>query len=161
MTPVGLAIVGGFASARATNVSYCKTRIPGSSPPDFYPDQYAPYEVTVGGPFAYAGKVAVVTDGLAYSAGDYFPLAVVRASDAPLIGTSTAGAYGGGRAPIDLDGPPKLTCNYDPTGCFDAADDAPLEGAPPAPTVAVEYDPADLAAGKDTMIERAVQALGL
>lgn len=160
ISPVGLAIVGGFASARSTAVSYCKTRIAGSSPPAFDGQRYAVYAVEPGGPFAYTGKVAVVTDGLAYSAGDYFPLAVARASDAPIVGSSSAGAFGGGRAPIDIDGPPKLSANYDPTGCFDAATDKPLEGAPPPPKVAVEYDADDLAAGKDTIVERAVKELG-
>lgn len=161
ITPVGLAIVGGFKSARATSLSYCKSREPASSPPSYLSETYAPYEITPGGPFAYAGKVAVVTDGLAYSAGDYFPLAVLRASDVPVVGTATAGAFGGGRVDIPLNGPPKLSCNYDPTACFDANDDAFLEAAPPAPTIAVDYSPADLAAGRDTLIERAVQALGL
>lgn len=160
LTPVGLSIVAGFSTARATAVSYCKSRSFGSSPPSFLPEKYASYEVTPGGPFAYAGKVAIVTDGLAYSAGDYFPLAALKASDAPVIGTASAGAYGGGNGPIDLEGPPALTCNYDPTACFDAATNSALEGAPPAPTVAVDYDPSDLAAGKDTLVERAVKALG-
>lgn len=161
ITAVGLAIVGGFASARNTSVSYCKTRVPGSSPPSFEPSRYATYEVVKGGPFTYAGKVAVLTDGLAYSAGDYFPYAAARASDAPVIGSSSAGAYGGGNGPIDIAGPPRLSANYDPTGCFDAASNAPLEGAPLAPKVAVEYDATDLAAGKDTVLERAVKELGL
>ena len=102
----------------------------------------------------------MLTDGLAYSAGDYFPLAVRKASDAILVGTSSAGAYGGGRAPIALAGPPSLEANYDPTACFDAATNAPLEANPPPPTIAAEYVPADLAAGKDTVLERAVKALG-
>ncbi len=159
-TPVGLSIVAGFSTARATALSYCKSRSFGSSPPSFLPDMYANYDVTPGGPFAYAGKVAIVTDGLAYSAGDYFPLAALKASDAPVIGTASAGAYGGGNGPIELAGPPALTCNYDPTACFDAVTHTPLEGAPPAPTVAIDYDPSDLAAGKDTLIERAVKELG-
>lgn len=160
ITPVGLAIIGGFASARATNVSYCRTRVAGSSPPSFDVDRYAIYDVTPGGPFAYAGKVAIVTDGLAYSAGDYFPFAALRASDAIVVGSSSAGAYGGGRAPIAIAGPPSMTSNYDPTACFDASNDKPLEGAPPAPTIAVEYAASDLAAGRDPIVERAVQALG-
>ncbi|MBX3191385.1 MAG: hypothetical protein KF819_30585 [Labilithrix sp.] len=160
ITTVGLAIVGGFASARATPISYCRTRSPGSSPPSFESDRYALYDVTPGGPFAYAGKVAVLTDGLGYSAGDYFPFAAARASNAPVVGSASAGAFGGGNGPIELEGPPKLVANYDPTACFDAAANTPLEGNPLPPTVAVEYDPQDLAAGKDTILERAVKELG-
>ncbi|MDB5219637.1 MAG: Peptidase family, partial [Myxococcaceae bacterium] len=58
-------------------------------------------------------------------------------------------------------GPPPMNANFDPTACFDAATDLPLEGSPLPPTVAVEYDVADLAAGTDTVLERAVVELGL
>lgn len=160
ITKVGLAIVSGFASAKTTRISYCRTRSPGSSPPSFEQDRYAIYDVAPGGPFAYAGKVAVVSDGLAYSAGDYFPFAAAKASSAPVVGSSSAGAFGGGNGPIELDGPPKLVANYDPTACFDGATNKPLEGNPPPPTVGVEYDAADLVAGKDTILERAVKELG-
>jgi peptidase S41-like protein len=161
ITTVGLAIVSGFATAKKTAVSYCRTRTTGSSPPAYDAERYAVYGVDPGGPFAYAGKVAVVTDGLAYSAGDYFPLAVAKASSTPVVGSASAGAYGGGRSPIELDGPPKLSANFDPTGCFDGVTDKPLEGAPLPPKAAVELDAKDLAAGKDTIVERAVIELGL
>lgn len=161
ITSVGLAIVGGFSTATATSLSYCRTRQAGAQPPTFLPDRYATYTVTPGGPFAYAGKVAVITDGLAYSAGDYFPLAVLKASRAPVIGSATAGAYGGGNAPLHVAGPPALDVSIDPSACFDAATDAPLEGAPPAPTFATEDNPVDLAVGRDTLVERAVATLGL
>jgi C-terminal processing protease CtpA/Prc len=159
-TPVALAIVSGFATARATDLSYCKTRIPDSSPPTFDDDRYAAYRIEPGGPFAYGGKVAVLTDGLAYSAGDYFPRAVARASDAPVVGSPSSGSYGGGAIRISVDGPPPLSVGVDPTGCFDAATDEPLEGAPLAPTEEVEYAPNDLAKGVDTVLERAVRLIG-
>lgn len=132
LTKVGLAIVSGFASARATQLSYCRTRSPGSSPPSFEHDRYALYDVAPAptGPFAYAGKVAVVADGLGYSAGDYFPFAVAKASGVPVIGSASAGAFGGGNGPIELDGPPKLSANYDPTACFDAATNTPSRAIP-------------------------------
>ncbi len=161
ITNVGLAIISGFATARKTAISYCRTRTPGSSPPAFDPPRYAVYQVDPGGPFAYAGKVAVVSDGLAYSAGDYFPFAVIKASGAAVVGSASAGAFGGGNGPITIDGPPKLSANFDASGCFDAATGKPLEGAPPPPKVAVEYDAKDLAAGRDTILERAVIELGL
>lgn len=161
ITTVGLAIVSGFASAKTKTISYCRSRDEGSSPPTFTSSKYAEYSITPGGPFAYAGKVAVVTDGLAYSAGDYFPFAALRGSDAPVVGSSSAGAYGSAGPTFDVAGPPKLVSNYDPSACFDAATNAHLEASPPAPTLAVEYDPADLAAGKDTVLEAAVKALAL
>lgn len=78
-----------------------------------------------------------------------------------MVGSASAGAFGGGNGPIDLDGPPELSANYDPTACFDGVTDKPLERAPLPPKVAVEYDPGDLAAAKDTIVERAVAELGL
>jgi C-terminal processing protease CtpA/Prc len=161
ITTVGLAIVGGFPTARSTQLSYCRTRTAGSSPPAFDTERYAVYGVTPGGPFAYGGKVTVITDGLGYSAGDYFPRAVAKASNVKVIGSASAGAYGGGSNPIELAGPPSLTAIADPTACFDAATNQPLEAAPLPPTIAVELDPKDLAAGKDTILERAVLELGL
>ncbi|MDB5214584.1 MAG: hypothetical protein JWO86_2511, partial [Myxococcaceae bacterium] len=147
ITMVGLAIVSGFPSAKNVAISYCRTRVPGSSPIAYDAQRYASYAIAPGGPFTYTGKVAVVTDGLGYSAGDYFPLAVAKGSDVPVIGSASAGAYGGGRSPISVDGPPAMNANFDPTACFDAATDLPLEGSPLPPKVAVEYDAADLAAG--------------
>lgn len=159
ITPVGLAIVAGFSSARATELSYCQTRVAGSSPPSFDGPRYASYVVAPGGPFSYAGKVAIVTDGLAYSAGDYFPFAASQASNVAVVGSPTAGAFGGGAGPISIPGPPSLGATFDPTGCFRASDGAPLEASPPSPRVGVEYDPKDLAAGIDTVLERAVVEL--
>lgn len=158
LTPVGLAIVGGFPSARATALSYCKTRIPGPTV-SFDGERYAEYRVTPGGRFAFAGKVAVLTDGLNYSAADYFAFAAHRASNAIVVGGATAGAFGGGHGPIELPGPPALSANFDMTGCFDASNDAPLEGTSLPPTVPAGYLPADLAAGKDTVLERAAAEL--
>jgi hypothetical protein len=160
MTPVALAIVSGFSTATATQLSYCQTRVSSSSPPAFDGERYAEYGITPGGPFTYSGKVAVVTDGLAYSAGDYFTFAALRGGHALVVGSATAGAFGGGDGPIDIAGPPSMSANYDPTGCFDAATSTPLEAAPLAPTVAVELDAKDVAMGRDTVIERAVKELG-
>lgn len=161
ITSVALAIVAGFPTAKATNLSYCRTRTARSIPPAYDADRYAVYSVTPGGPFAYSGKVAIVTDGLAYSAGDYFPFAARKAANALVVGSPTAGAFGGGHGPVSVAGPPALDANYDPSACFDAATDQPLEAAPLAPTVAVELDPKDVESGKDTVLERAVKELGL
>jgi len=161
ITPVALAIIGGFPSARPTSVSYCRSRVVGSSPPSFDDYRYAIYEVTPGGPFSYSGKVAIVVDGLAYSAGDYFPFAALQASDAVVVGSPSAGAFGGGHGPIPLAGPPALEANFDPAACFDHASNGFLEANPASPTVEIEYDPADLAKGRDTLLERAIQQLEL
>jgi len=160
MTRVGLAIASGFVGARAGELTYCRDRNH-DAPDGFNVLRYASYALTPGGPFAYPGKVAVVSDGLAYSAGDYFPMVSKTATSAIVVGTASAGAFGGGRSPVDLVGPPSLIVSADGAACFDAATNSFLEGAPPPPTVEVAYDPADLAAGKDTVLERAVKELGL
>ena len=95
ITPVGLAITDGMPSARATQLSYCTARIGGTDPPEFDTQRYAEYQITPGGVFAYTGKVAVIIDGLDYSAADYFALAIRSATDTKLVGSPTAGAYGG------------------------------------------------------------------
>ena len=160
ITPVALAIVSGFPGAQATQLSYCQSRVPGSNPPAFSGPRYAEYAITPGGPFAYTGKVAVVTDGLAYSAGDYFPFAAMKGGHAIVVGSATAGAFGGGDGPIDIAGPPALSANYDPTACFDATTGKPLEASPLSPTVEVDVDPKDVGTPTDTVIERAAKELG-
>jgi hypothetical protein len=159
ITRVGLAIAGGMAGAALTQISYCQQRIPESDPPAFYPNEYAVYDVTPGGPFTYAGKTAILVDGLDYSAADYFPLAVRKATPTLIVGTPTAGAYGGPGVLAELGSSPELRFDYDVNRCLDALTDEPLEGTAVEPDIMVEYDPADLAAGVDTVMEAAAAAL--
>jgi C-terminal processing protease CtpA/Prc len=156
LTLVGLAIAAGMPTAKTTHISYCNTRIPGSNPPKFSAFKYAVYDINPGGPFAYTGKTAIVTDALDYSAADYFPLAVRKATSTPIVGTPSAGAFGGPGAFIALKGPPKMQYDYDINRCVDADTNAPLEGKPVMPDVMVEYDPLDLDKGIDTVLEAAV-----
>ncbi|MEJ7727672.1 MAG: S41 family peptidase [Polyangiaceae bacterium] len=159
ITRVGLAIAGGMAGAALTNISYCTQRIPESDPPAFYPDPYAVYDVTPGGPFSYPGKSAILVDGLDYSAADYFPLAVRKATPTLIVGTPTAGAYGGPGTLAALGSIPEMRFDHDVNRCLDALTDEPLEGTTVEPDIVVEYDPADLAAGVDTVMEAAAAAL--
>jgi C-terminal processing protease CtpA/Prc len=159
ITPVGLAIVGGMPGAKATSLSYCQARIANSSPPSYHAFRYAVYAIEPGGPFAYGGKVAVLIDELDYSAADYFPLAVAAATDALLVGTPTAGAYGGSGPMETLPGAPSVYFTIDGNRCSDASTDEPLEGRSVQPHRFVEYDPQDLADGVDTVMEAAVKGL--
>ncbi|MBX3213321.1 MAG: hypothetical protein KF850_14895 [Labilithrix sp.] len=159
LTMIGLAIASGFPGARAETISYCQARVPKSDPPAFDSLRYAEYALSPGGPFAYAGKVAVLIDGLDYSAADYFPLAVKARTNAIVVGAPTAGAYGATSKSQLFEGPPAFSVSVDVNRCATADDDAPLEGRGVAPHVAVGYDPKDLAAGKDTVLERAVAEL--
>jgi C-terminal processing protease CtpA/Prc len=141
------------------DISACRARIEGSDPPSFTSSTYAEYAVEPGGPFAYTGKIAVLIDGLDYSAADYFPYAIQQAAPGTLlVGTPTAGAYGGSGPQLTIDGPPLLYGTYDPNHCEDA-EGMPLEGRSVQPDLLVEYDPSDLAAGVDTVMEAAVAAL--
>lgn len=159
LTAVGLAIASGFPGARDATLSYCTARTPGTSPPAFGTDRYATYALTPGGRFAYAGKVAVLTDGLDYSASDYFALATKLRTSAVLVGAGTAGGFGATSDTRTFKGPPGFSVAVDANHCVLADGDAPLEGKSVEPAVAVGYEPADLVAGRDTPLERAVAEL--
>lgn len=158
LTLVGLAIASGMPGARAGNLTSCVARIAKSEPPRFDTTRYAEYALSPGGEFAYSGRVAVLVDGLDYSAADYFPYAVRAATSGVLVGTPTAGAYGGTSGSFEVTAPPVVTVSYDVNKC-EAADGTPLEGKGVEPHVVVEYDPASLAAGRDAVLERAVAEL--
>jgi C-terminal processing protease CtpA/Prc len=158
ITLVGLAIAGGMPTSTAMDLSYCEARVPFSDPPALYQGTYAQYSVAPGGPFAYSGDVAVLIDDHDYSAADYFPLAVARATQSILVGTPTAGAYGGSGELRELGGTPEMFFTADPNRCSDA-DGEPLEGLSVEPDLYVEYAPEDLAAGVDTVMEAAAAAL--
>jgi hypothetical protein len=78
------------------------------------------------------------------------------ANHSALTPAPSAGAFGGPGPLFDVDGPPALLANYDVNQCVDALTEEPLEGHAVVPDVIVEYDPADLAAGIDTVLEAAV-----
>lgn len=159
LTDVGLGFASGFPGARTEPLSYCEVRKPNTDPPEFDPFRYATYALTPGGAFAYSGKVAVLTDGLNYSAADYFSLAVKTRTNAILIGAPSAGAYGASSDSKVFDGPPAFSVGVDMNRCSSADDGQPLESQSVTPHVAAEYDPKDLATGKDTVLERAVMLL--
>lgn len=158
LTMVGLNIASGFPGANANTLSYCTSRVPDTDPPQFNAMPYATYALTPAETkFAYAGKVAIVIEGLNYSAADYFPLAVKSRTTAKVVGAATAGAFGAvsdskqfsrGELPFNV--------SVDLNRCVDATDGSPLEGRSVAPQIAVDYDAVDLAAGQDTVLERAV-----
>ena len=85
-----------------------------------------------------------------------YPLAIKSKTSALLVGTPSAGAFGATSDSKIFDGPPKFSVAVDLNRCSLAENDAPLEGHGVVPHVLVEYDAMDLAAGKDTVLERAV-----
>lgn len=153
----GLTIVGGMPGASETLVTRCTTRIEGTEPAEYQatgPD----YDLTPHQRFAFDGPVAVLIDGRTASAGDYFALAAHLGTDAILVGSQTAGAFGGSGPLVPLGDELGLSASFDSARCNDA-EGRPLEGRGVVPHIEVEYDPRDLANEVDTVLERAVDEL--
>lgn len=160
LTLAALAIGSGMPGAQSTTTTYCTARLAGTDPVAFDDFRYAEYALSPGGDFLYTGKVAVLIDGLDYSASDYFAHFVRHATSATLVGAATAGAYGGSSGSFDItSATPALTFYYDTNRCVSGADDLPLEGQGVEPHLTVRYDPIDLAEGRDTVLEAAIAAL--
>lgn len=159
ISPVAFRVVGGMPGAQHVHIAHCGTRIPGRFPVELDPRTEFDYEVTPEpeGPFAHDGPVAVVVDGLAGSAADYFIRAVDLATDVPIIGTGAAGAYGGVHL-AQLGEDPVFTISIDPFRCSDETGE-PLEGRIVEPHIFVEQAPEDMAIGIDTQLEAAVAAI--
>jgi hypothetical protein len=150
---VGFAIASGMPGATATPLARCTTRIPGSIPVAY--NAFGPdYDIAPDAEFAFAGPVAILTDGQSISAADYFALAAKESTSARLFGRKTAGAYGGGGAGLIVDEERGYYVAYDPYRCNDLAGDA-LETRSVEPHVLVDYEPDDLAIGVDTVEEAA------
>lgn len=159
LTSIGLAIASGFQGAKPGLISYCEARIAGTDSPEFSPSRYAEYKLSPGGRFAYAGRVAILMDGSDYSAADYFPFAAKIHTDAVLVGKPTAGGFGATSGTDQYAGPPQFSVSFDLNRCTDAEAAKPLEGESVVPHVDADYDPRDLLIGRDTMLEKAVEAL--
>jgi len=156
-SPVAFAIAAGMPGARPMPIARCSTRIAGTDPPAYRhagPD----YDLVPGSEFDYAGRVAILIDGRTLSAGDYFALAVKTATDALVVGTPSSGAFGGIGNVVDIATDPNLVVGYDPYRCDDVSGQ-PLETHGTEPDLRVEYDPTDIAAGVDTVLEAAAAAL--
>ncbi len=157
LTLVGLEIVEGMRGARSTTVAHCGRRIPGSSPVALDPATEFDYEIAPApeSAFAFDGPTVVLVDGFAGSAADYFVWAVREATDVPIVGTGTFGAYGGIGPSIEVGRDPVMTVSIDPYRCDDGSG-AALETRTIEPDLRVEQDPMDLAAGVDTQLEAAI-----
>jgi C-terminal processing protease CtpA/Prc len=148
----GLEIVSGTAGAKVgTETGAYRTRNPGTTT---FTDRDA-IVLSASSAFSYAGKVAMVTDGLTISAADYTARAAKLASNIVLVGAPTAGAYGGGTNAADVGAKVSVLLSADPYRGEDKLG-ARLEGQSVEPSVAVELDPHDLAKGIDTVLEAAV-----
>lgn len=155
---LALDIVAGMPTARTTRIARCKFRDTAAKPGHFVDNPYIDYRVTAGGDFAYAGKVAVVADGLSISAADYFLYGVETATDVPIFGSSGASAYGASNQAFEVSRAPSLIAASDSNLCLGTSDEI-LEGHQVEPHQRVDLLPADLSAGLDTQLEAAARWL--
>lgn len=148
-----LALAAGMPGAREGVVTRCVGRVPGSDPVA-YTRWPLVYELVPDDRFAFDGPVAALFDGRSVSASDYFAYTLRSFTDVRLFGRPTAGAFGGSSAAEPLPGTDGLYLGVDGVRCDDA-DGVPLETRSVQPHEWVEPDPHDVAAGIDTVLERA------
>lgn len=156
-SPVGFAIVAGMQSAVPTPIARCTTRIE-ETDPIAYLEAGPDYDIVEDNRLHVDAPAALLIDGRTVSAGDYFARATALAAPGVRIfGRPSAGAYGSALG-TTLASAPELYVTYDPYRCNDV-DGAPLETHPTVPDELVDLAPADLAAGVDTVVERAAEHL--
>lgn len=139
--------------AQATTLFYCHDK-DGTGHDDFKPKwamTSAP-DATL----QYDGPLAVLVSPTTFSAGDFTTYFLHATSRAKTFGAASGGGFGSGASQA-LD--TSWTLGFNNIYCLDLNGKA-LEGHPPAPDVPVAYEPADLAAGTDTMIEKALAWIG-
>ena len=162
----GMGLIGSLGNSGG-GIGNCYARDVASTPPTFganaeYP---FPYQIFADQPMPtiqFAGKQAIVTDGMSVSAADWM---TYRASEAGwgIFGHGSAGAYGYtiGGSYVNKSIEPVAGVNIGLSSyisgahCVDA-NGVTLEGQAPVTTV-VDFSPQDLAAGIDTQIEAAAQ----
>lgn len=157
---VGFAIAEGMRGARETPLARCSTRDYGTDPVtySFFGPDYDLFP-SDDEPFAFDRPTALLIDDRAVSAGDYFALAVSRGTDVELYGRPSAGAYGGGGQSTSIDEGRGLGLSFDPYRCNEPDTGEALETKAILPDHFIEYAPADLAAGRDTVLEAAAADL--
>lgn len=154
---LGLEIVSGMPTAKTLKLARCQYRAQPGRPAVLLDNPGIDYRITPGGDFAYAGKVAVVADGLAISAADYFLYGVAEGTSVPIFGSAGASAYGASNPAVAVHGSPAVSVASDSNLCR-GVNDVVLEGHEVKVTT-VDLDAADLKAGLDTQLEAAVKAV--
>lgn len=151
---IAIEIASGFPGARPEQISTCASRVEGSEPPAYTPD-HPGYTLAPPGTFASDVDVAVLVDGGAGSAGDYFALAAL-ATDAVVVGERTSGAFGGPTGSATFG---SVTVGLDIVRCTEP-DWTLLEAAGVEPNVEAPYVPSELARGGDPVLDAALRTLG-
>ncbi|MBV1860025.1 MAG: hypothetical protein KUG77_16550 [Nannocystaceae bacterium] len=159
---VPMAIIAGMPGANRTQISEGYQRIADSDPFEFYKDALSTFsfEIPEDDRLNHNAPTAVLVDFGTTSAADFFAWGAGEFSDALVVGTpGTANyGYGGGPGAFVEGSVGEFTYRIDPIQSR-AMDGAPLEGMEVVPDILVEYDPADLAGGVDTVLEAAADAL--
>lgn len=94
------------------------------------------------------GPLVVLQDSSTYGSAEFLPWWTYLSGRGQLVGQPSDGSYGlSWQVPV-----PGVGGIINALRC-ERADGSILDGSPPAPDVVVTFDPADLAAGVDTMVE--------
>ncbi|WP_288372083.1 S41 family peptidase [uncultured Algoriphagus sp.] len=101
---------------------------------------------------SFNGRIVVLTNRAVYSAGSYFSAYTKALLNVPLIGDDTGGGSG---VPAGYDLPNGWYFNYSSTIGY-TVDGLNFEGGVPV-DIRVEMTPEDIAAGKDPILERAIE----
>lgn len=159
-TFIALSIVAGMPGFARGTLARCAERTPGVLPFAERAGSAFAFQMAADSRFAFHGKVAVLIDGLTTSAGDYFALAAstMTGKKVALVGAPTSGAYGGVSQGYEFGATAPLRFTSDVVRCTDPHG-TPLERTAVEPTLRVELEPADLVAGRDTVIESAAALL--
>jgi hypothetical protein len=153
-TSIAYAIANQFRATKKSTTLRCVTGAARIEEPP------AQWEITNDGP-PLDVPVALLMDGLNYSAGDVLPT-LMRLTPTILVGAPTSGTINNTPFALDLVPPAPLlplVARINQESCYDDVRKRQADGVGVEPDLEVEYDAADLAAGRDTVLETAVAAL--
>ena len=159
---VPLAIVAGMPGANRVQISEGYQRLDGTDPFEFTDDPLPTFsfEVPDDDRLNHNAPTAVLVDYSTTSAADFFAWGAKEFSDAIVVGTPGTANYGfGGLGAVVLEGSVGVLAYRNDPLQSRMMDGTPLEGVEVVPDIVVEYDPADLAGGVDTVLEAAADAL--
>ena len=145
----GLKIISRIIKERTKLFSYQLKNGPGTN--DFSNEKEIFLDPDTENP-SFNGRIVVLTNRAVYSAGSYFSAYTKALPNVPLIGDDTGGGSG---VPAGYDLPNGWYFNYSSTIGY-TVDGLNFEGGVPV-DIRVEMTPEDIAAGRDPILERAIE----
>ncbi|WP_439473403.1 S41 family peptidase [Algoriphagus formosus] len=145
----GLKIMSRIIKERTKLFSYQLKNGPGTN--DFSDEKEIFLDPDTENP-SFNGRIVVLTNRAVYSAGSYFSAYTKALPNVPLIGDDTGGGSG---VPAGYDLPNGWYFNYSSTIGY-TVDGLNFEGGVPV-DIRVEMTPEDIAAGRDPILERAIE----